>query len=254
MTPFQRREAILSMARTGESLRVDEIAERFEVSRETIRRDLSLLDSNGLLRRVHGGAQRPRAAEELPFRERMAEMAEEKQRIARAAAALFRSGDTLMIDTGSTTQAFAGALALSEKFTVITNSIGVALALDRGEGANKVYVIGGEYRRDAGAMLGSVAVDHIAQFRADHVVLTVGAVDATGGFMDFDVEEAMVARAMIGQAEQVTVLADHSKLGRMAMTRVSPLHEVSRLVTDQPPPDALALALKRHGVEIVIAT
>lgn len=102
-------------------------------------------------------------------------------------------------------------------------------------------------------MLGSVALDQIGRYRADHAVLTVGAIDVQGGFMDFDVEEAMVARAMIRQSEQVTVIADHSKFGRVAMAQVCPLDGVFRLVTDREPDPITAEALRAAGVEIQVA-
>ena len=105
VNPENRREVILELVRQNKELRVDEIAERFGVSRETIRRDLAQLDARQLLRRVHGGAERPRIGIEANFRQRLTENRDAKARIASAAAALFDENDTLMIDTGSTTEA-----------------------------------------------------------------------------------------------------------------------------------------------------
>ncbi len=250
MRPSDRRAAILDFARHTGELRVDEIAERFGVSRETIRRDLADLDARHLLKRVHGGAAKPGAAREAAFDQRESENAEAKRRIARAAAALFDDGDTLMLDAGSTTEAFAEQLASRRSVTVITNSTGVARRL--GGQAARLYLVGGEYRGGSGRTVGSVAIDQIARFRADHAVLTVGGVDAAGGFMDVDVEEAMVARAMIAQVRTVTVVADHSKFGRIAMFKVCDLQAVARLVTDREPPSPLADALRVGGVEVVV--
>ena len=98
-----------------------------------------------------------------------------------------------------------------------------------------------------------MAIDQIAQFRADHAVLTVGGIDVAGGFMDFDVEEAMVARAMIAQVQSVTVVADHSKFGQIAMFKVCDLSAVARLVTDQEPPSPLVEALRISGVEVIVS-
>src|ERR1700733_10693616 len=111
MIPEQRRGAILELARQQSELKVEDIASRFGVSRETVRRDLAQLDARGLLRRVHGGAQKPQTAAEAPFRERLIENADAKERIARTTARLFQDDDTLMIDTGSTTQGLACELA-----------------------------------------------------------------------------------------------------------------------------------------------
>lgn len=253
VVPERRRDAILELARDSNELKVDEIAERFGVSRETIRRDLAQLDARGLLRRVHGGALKPQTATEAPFRERLIDNAEAKQRIARTAARLFEDNDTLMIDTGSTTEAFASELAGAGQFTVITNSTEVAGRLHRGGSVSRVYLIGGEYRGETGEVLGSVVLDQISRYRADHAVLTVGAIDAADGFMDYDVEEAMVARAMIRQAQRVTVIADHSKFGRIAMAKVCDLASITRLVTDLPPPVPLQDAIRASGIELIVA-
>ena len=193
------------------------------MSRETIRRDLAQLDARQLLRRVHGGAEPPRAGIEAAFSQRLTENADAKARIGKAAAALFEDNDTLMIDTGSTTEAFAAALGARGRFSVVTNSAGVAWHLYNAGSASRIYLIGGEYRGETGETVGSVAIDQVARFRADHAVLTLGGLDAFGGCMDFDVEEAMVARAMIAQAQSVTVVADRSKLGRIAMYKVCDL-------------------------------
>lgn len=253
MGPEERRGAILDLIRLGQEVKVDEIAGRLAVSRETIRRDLALLDGQGLLRRVHGGAQRPKTAQEAPFRERIGENTGAKERIARAAAALFDAGDTLFIDTGSTTEFFAAVLGRAKAYTVITNSIGVAAKMHEGGGGSQTYLLGGQYRGDTGQMLGPITLEQIAKFRADHAVLTCGAIDTLGGIMDFDVEEAMMARAMIAQSERVTIIADSSKFGHMAMVKVCGFDRVDSLVTDRQPPDEIFSALAAQGVETIIA-
>jgi DeoR/GlpR family transcriptional regulator of sugar metabolism len=252
MIPEQRRGAILELARQNSELKVEDIASRFGVSRETVRRDLARLDAKGLLRRVHGGAQKPQTAAEAPFHKRLIENAGAKERIARTTAKLFQDDDTLMIDTGSTTQALAREFG-PMRLMIITNSVGVAQNLHGPGCLARVQLVGGEYRGETGEVLGSVALDQIRRYRADHAILTVGAIDAVGGFMDFDVEEAMVARAMIQQSARVTVVADHSKFGRFAMAQVCPLEEVARLVTDRSPDPAMTEALLRANVEVLIA-
>ncbi len=252
MVPEQRREAILDLGRRGGELRVDDLAGRFGVSRETVRRDLARLDASGLLRRIHGGALSAQTGAEAPFRTRTGENAEAKQRIARSAARLFEEGDTLMIDAGSTTEALAAELAGAGRFTVITNAAGVARRLHCGGSASRVYLIGGEYRGESGETVGSVALDQIARYRADHAVLTVGAIDPAHGFMDYDVEEAMIARAMIRQAQHVTFIADHSKFGRVAMAHVCDLSAVNRLVTERAPPAPTEEALRAAGIDLII--
>jgi DeoR/GlpR family transcriptional regulator of sugar metabolism len=251
MLPEQRRKEILGLANEQVELTVEEIARRFAVSRETARRDLVHLDSLGLLRRIHGGALKTQTATEATLSDRMAGNAEAKRRIARVAARFFDENDTLMIDAGSTTAFFAEELANVRRVTVITNSLTVATRLWSGSARHRIYLIGGEFNGERAETLGSVSLEQLRGFRADHAVLTVGAIDAVGGFMDYDLEEAMIARTMIEQSRSVTVIADHSKFDQVAMTQVCELSVVARLVTDQAPPSRLSEALRAADVDVI---
>jgi DeoR family glycerol-3-phosphate regulon repressor len=253
MDPDQRRAAILDLAQRAGELTVEELAHRFDISRETVRRDLAYLDSAGLLRRVHGGAQKPKLSSEAPFSQRLTENAAAKERIARAAAGLFQDGETVMIDAGTTTEFFAAALCVAARCTVVTNSIGVALKVQEGGSRSKVYLLGGECRADTKETVGSVTLEQVARFRADHAVLTIGAIDAELGLMDFDVEEAMVARAMISQARKLTIIADHSKFDRVGMAWVCDFGAVDRIVTDRLPSDPVRAAIAEHGTVLLVA-
>lgn len=253
MTPTQRRNAIVELSLTGASLAVDAVAARFAVSRETIRRDLARLDAEGMLRRVHGGAVVLRPSLEPPFQERQRLNMDAKRRIGLAAAALFQPGDSLMIDTGSTTEQFAHALGAKSEMTVITNSSRIAAAIAAGPGKNAVYVLGGAFHGETGQMLGSLCIEQLGRFNATHVVLGVGAISTDGLIMDYDMDEAQLARAMIARAESVTILADHSKFERKALITIAHAPLVHRLITDQPPPRRLAETLAAFQVEVVIA-
>ena len=134
----------------------------------------------------------------------------------------------------------------------MTNSAGVAWHLHNSGGSSRVYLIGGEYRGEMGETLGALAIDQVARFRADHAVLTVGGLDASG-CMDFDVEEAMMARAMIAQTQSVTVVADHSKLSRIAMYKVCDLSVDRAPRHGQMPEPTLMDALRGASVEVVLA-
>ena len=253
MVPAHRREAILTLAKEGSELSVEDMSRRFGVSRETVRRDLAILQARGLLRRVHGGALPAQTGHEAAFRERRISNAEPKARIGQAAAQLFVEHDTLMIDTGSTTEAFSTALALAPKLTVITNSHVVAGRLAGGPSQHRVYVIGGEYQAESQQTLGSACLEQIGRYHADHAVVSCGAIDPVGGLMNFDFEEAMVARAMIDQSQRVTIVADHSKFDRVAMVKVCDLEMVDRLVTDAAPTGRLLEAIAASGVELIVA-
>lgn len=257
MKPALRRDSIVRLLEDLGEVTVEELAVRFGASRETIRRDLTELDAGGRLRKFHGGARRHMASDagltESGFDARLVERTAEKTRIGRAAAGLFSDGAVMFIDTGSTTIAFARALADGPRgLTAITNSPQIARHLARAETRNHVYLVGGEVAAEGRETLGLLATSQIGQFAAEHVVLTVGAV-GPAGIMDYDLRETEMARAMIARAARVTVLADHSKLGRSAVFEVAPLSRIARLVTDRAPAPEMAAALARAGVEIVLA-
>lgn len=251
--PEQRRREIVAAVERRQRVSVEELAADLEVSRETIRRDLSLLSERGLLRKVHGGAMNVQTAAESAFAKRVRQNRAEKEAIARRAAQLFCAGDSLFIDAGSTTAAFASELSHQSNLTVLTNSVEVAARIWNGAGENAVYLLGGQYHGEVAETLGPIAIEHIGRLQADHAVLTIGAVDPANGFMDFNIEEATVAQAMIRQARSVTILADHSKLERTALVKVCDIGAVARLVSDRAPGASLQKALDEAGVEIILA-
>ncbi|AWN15444.1 DeoR/GlpR family DNA-binding transcription regulator [Salinisphaera sp. LB1] len=251
MNALDRRQRILEWLRLKRRVTVAWLAEQTGASLETIRRDLAGLASEGLVEKFHGGAAIPdNPAYENAFATRMYEQVDAKTAVAETAAALFAAGDSLFVDTGTTTLLFARALAGQRGLTVITNCVRIAQAL--GESENRVFLIGGEYEPDAQEAVGTFAQDQIARFNAAHVVITAGALDA-GGVMDFSLAEADVARAMIAQADTVTVLADASKLGRRALFKVIPLARIDRLVVDAEPDAELRDVLDEAGVALYIA-
>jgi DeoR family glycerol-3-phosphate regulon repressor len=251
MDPQERHSRIVDILTQAGRATVDELARDLQASRETVRRDLNLLSRKGRLRKFHGGAELRPVDVEGAFSERMSRNAGAKRAIARRAAALFRPGDALFIDTGTTTIFFAEELARVGKVSVITNSTAIASIMAADGARSRVYLLGGEFHADASETLGPLATDQIAAFRADHVVLTVGAIDVATGVMDYLLGEAQVARAMIARAKQVTVLADTSKLGRTALFEVCPLSRVHTLVVDSLPERGLVAALESAGTRLL---
>lgn len=250
MKPKQRQSRIIDViARDGEAT-VDALAVEFDVSAETIRRDLAQLALSGALQKVHGGARRLRLHAEGSFQERMGEDAAAKQVIAQKLASIVEPGDTIFMDTGTTTLFCAEALADMERLTVITNSIRVAQALARGTGRAKVFLLGGDYAADNAQTLGPIALDQINRFQADHAVLAVAAIDPTGGAADADFDEAQIARRMMANATNVIVVAQAAKLGRKAAHRICRLDEVDMLVSDTVPGGAVGLALQVAQVQV----
>lgn len=251
MRVTDRREAIVELLLEHQRLSVEDLAQRLDASQETIRRDLTALAEQNRLRKFHGGAMLPDSLGEGAFRLRMVENLEAKRAIARRAAALFASGDTLFVDTGSTTIAFAAELAPQSGLSVITNAVAIAQSMSRG-GANQVFLLGGEHRHEAGENVGPMVLRQIAQFRPAHAVLTVAGLGPEGP-SDVDAAEAEIARAMIAQAESVTLLADSSKFAKRGLFPLCDWPRVTRLVTDRAPAGALAAALSAAGTDVVLA-
>jgi DeoR family transcriptional regulator, glycerol-3-phosphate regulon repressor len=252
MKPEERRERIVAVVRDANRASVDELASMLDISRETVRRDLALLSEQGALRKVHGGAVHFQTAQEGLLRDREASAREEKLAIGREAAKLFDAGDSIFIDGGTTTSLFAAELGKVGSFAVITNSVIIASQLWNAPNRSDVYLLGGRYFGDNQEVVGPLTVEQIHDLHADHVVLTIGAMDNDGNCMDFNADEAFVARAMIARARTVTILADGSKLQRNALFQVCKADKIDRLVTDKPPAPHLVDALRGAGVEVIV--
>ncbi|MEN8143296.1 MAG: DeoR/GlpR family DNA-binding transcription regulator, partial [Thermodesulfobacteriota bacterium] len=184
------------------------------------------------------------------FRDRMGDNPAAKAAVAAEAVKLIKAGETLLIDTGSTTLYFAEKLTEVPNLTVVTNSAEIARIISLAKSKSKTFLLGGEFNADNRQTVGSMAISQIRSFRAHHAVLTVGGLDLRTGVMDFCIEEAQVARAMIEQAESVTVLVDSSKFGRIASFEVCSLNRVNHLVCDQQPPVKIKEALLKAGVTV----
>ncbi|MBA2557712.1 MAG: DeoR/GlpR transcriptional regulator [Chloroflexi bacterium] len=263
MKPCERHEQILSLLAMDEEGRLDvaELADALEMSRETIRRDLTKLSGQGLLKKVHGGAVRFQRAQEDAFTQRAQEDAftqrlsvnwAEKTAIGREAAGLLEHGDSLFIDAGSTTMLFAQQLDVSG-LTIITNCLAVAQEQWSSSRSNSVYLLGGTYSGEVGQTLGPMVLEQVQRFHADHAFLGIGGLSLDGVCTDFSLDEAHVARAAVEQARVVTVLIDSMKVGQTALVEVCRLDLVDRIVTDKPLPSPLSEHVARAGVEVRIA-
>lgn len=247
-----RQLALVQLVRAHGRLSVSALAERLEVSEETVRRDVRPLAAEGLLRKVHGAVTPPDPATEPPLQRRMLENVEAKQRIARLAAEQIEDGDSVMLDTGSTTIYVARELAARRGLKVVTNSSEAARVLAMAEGAS-VFLAGGEMRGDDGAVFGPQATAFVGQFFARWAILSIGAIDAEHGLMDYHAREAEFSQALIARADRVVVVADSSKFRRRAFARVCGLERIDMVITDAPPGAEAAARLAECGVEVLVA-
>lgn len=245
-----RHTAILDALAAAGSLTVADLADRLEVSAETIRRDLKALADAGSVVKTHGRAALASQQGEAPFDRRMRENAEAKQVIAGLVAGLVEDGDSVMLDTGTTTSLVARALLARRGLTIVTNSPDIARTLSI-VNDNTVYMAGGRLRADNGAAFGAAAVEFVRRFRVRHAIVSIGALDAVAGVTDYDFEEAEFGREVLACGDVRTIVTDSSKFGRRALVRVCGFEGFDRLVTEAPPPDEMARALVAAGVDLV---
>lgn len=245
-----RYDAIMNALQANGSCSVSELTARLGVSDETVRRDIKALAARGLVERVHGAVLLPDRSGEANFEKRMAQNAEEKRALAELAAHEIQDGDALMIDSGTTTAYVARALLRHRNLFVVTNGTEIARVLSRGKG-NRVHLAGGEVRADDNGVFGESTISFVRNFRARYAILSIGAIHPEGGFMDYHLQEAELARAMIRQSSQVMVVADHTKFRNQAPVSVCGLEGVGTLVCDQWPPDALSRPLVHHESRIL---
>ena len=247
----KRHTDIIGLLENRGTLAVSTLAEQFQVSLETIRRDVKPLVESGLLVRSHGAVGLAGQLGEAPFQKRMRENAEAKRAIARAVAATIRDGDAVMLDTGTTTSFLARELVRLRRLTIITNSSDIARTLATQNG-NRVYMAGGELRPDNGAAFGKSALEFITQFSVSHAVISAGAIDASG-IMDFDLDEAEFARMVLSRGERRIVVSDHTKFGRRGLIAVCPFGGFNMLATDRAPPPEIADGLAAAGTDLLLA-
>ncbi len=251
--PTRRQHQLVELLAGRGHLTVDELAEHFGVSDDTVRRDLQFLEQRKRVLRTHGGAVAAGflAHRETAFSHRCESQAAAKSRIGKAAAELISDGETLVVNSGSTTFAFATSLGIRRNLTIVTNNLAIPPVLMR-EAVQEIHIIGGLYRVNLASTIGSLARG-TGGISVDTAVLGVSGLNAQKGISTSVLGEASMFAEMIASAERTIVLADATKFGRNAFAHIAPLAAVNVLVTDAPPPDDLARALGEANVEIVVA-
>jgi DeoR family glycerol-3-phosphate regulon repressor/DeoR family fructose operon transcriptional repressor len=251
--PAKRRSDIARLAKQLGQITVTDMSARFEVSLDTIRRDLDILADQGLILRIHGGAMpsESMATADSPFEQRISARQDAKERIGRAAAKLIARGETLIVNGGSTAVAFAASLGDLSRLTIVTNNLGLPSAVPVNAVTN-LYLLGGEIRGGAHITLGPVGFVGTRQIAADAAVIGMGGI-TEDGCSTSHIEEATMIAAMIAAARRTIVIADSTKFGRIGFAVVTPLDKIDVLVTDTEPSGRLRDALDAAGVRLVIA-
>ncbi len=247
-----RQHDILGLARAQGRVSVDELAARFDVTPQTIRKDLNDLCDQRVLSRVHGGAIVASGVENVGYEARRFIAQDEKRAIGAAAAAIVPHGSSLFVNIGTTTEEVARALLDHQDLLVITNNINVATLLYRHPRID-VIIAGGPLRRADGGVIGGAAVDFVRQFKVDYAVIGASALDQDGTLLDYDYREVRVSQAIIENARQVILVADRLKFDRTAPVRLGHLADIDVFVTDALPSPEVAELCATHGVRVIEA-
>ncbi|MCX5478631.1 DeoR/GlpR family DNA-binding transcription regulator [Kaistia geumhonensis] len=250
--PLSRRTEMLRLVAEQGSVSVPELADLFRVSTDTVRRDLDSLASSGAVLRTHGGAVRAEGAGIVPVADRIVTQADAKTRIAAAAAQLIESGETLMVNGGSTTLAFALMLPADRSVGLITNSVSILDQIDTSAFTN-VYAIGGELFSVSRVMIGPVIFPHSDRIHVDTAVIGVRSIHPSRGISTATVAEAAMISEMMRAARRTIVVADETKFTQSAFAAIAPLSEIDILVTSATPPEPMAEALAEAEVQVIVA-
>jgi DeoR/GlpR family transcriptional regulator of sugar metabolism len=241
---------VSQLAEHGE-VTISDLATTLDVSEMTIRRDLELLELEGIARRVRRGAiSTVSRSHEPAFAIRATQATDEKRAIGRAAAELIEEGETAFVDVGTTTLELARNLAKRRRLTVVTSSIRVAAELGHSVEI-RVIVTGGTLRHGELSLVGPSAEDPFAELNCDVAFLGVAGVDALKGLTEYNLDDTRIKRAALSSARRCIVLADRSKLGQVALASVAPLSAVDALVTDAGPDHATVAAATDMGIQVI---
>jgi len=254
MYAAERQSLLAARLRRDGRLVVSDAAKELQVSDETIRRDLSALEREGVARRVHGGAVAARTLpEETDLAERTAAHRTQKTRIAAAALELLPSdADSVAFDAGSTVERLVAVLPSDRSITALTHAVPIAARLLRTPGVD-AYLIGGRLRGITGAAVGEAALQSYSQARVDVAFVGTNGISQAHGFSTHDPDEAAVKRALIACARRVIVLSDASKLGAEPIFSFAALNDVDVLVTDRGASAESLAPVRRAGVEVIRA-
>jgi DeoR/GlpR family transcriptional regulator of sugar metabolism len=250
MLAAERRQLIADRALAEKHVLVSELSRLFDVTEETIRRDLERLEKEGVLTRTYGGAIASRPTnEDLPFTTRNATNQEQKAAIARQALELIQDGDTLMVDPSSTSYELFKLLGAKRGLTVITNSVQALHEL--GGSGHQVISTGGSLRERSFSLVGPVAENTVRKYHVDKLLMSCKAISAEKGILDSNEPECELKRRMLQQANQVILLVDHSKFDKTAFVKAAELHELDVVVTDRRPADPWPTKLAEAGVDLI---
>lgn len=254
MLSDERRAALINQLRESGYVQAAQIAQKLQVSTATIRRDLAELEQEGFCTRTHGGAVRSSQGTtlELPYEVKKQKFVLEKEQIAREALKLVGDGDTLILDSGSTTYALARLLTEKQRLTVVTNDLQIATLLASNPAIHLVCT-GGIARPHVFTLLGADVVEFIQKLKVDKTFLGADAIHADGSIGNVNIEEVAIKQAMMKAASSVILLADSSKFSMTGFARVGTFSDVDVLITDAGCPEKMKAMIRDAHRELIIA-
>ncbi|MFC7679011.1 DeoR/GlpR family DNA-binding transcription regulator [Paenibacillus sp. GCM10028914] len=252
LTYEERRQTILAQLSTEGKVQVHALANIFNVSTETIRRDLDRLEKEGRLRKVYGGAVQTRSEWIEPtFLKRSEMYRSEKQAIGKLAASLVKEGETVILDNGTTTLEIMRHLKDRADVTVITNSVPIlACALEEFKG--RIIFAGGEVNINYQAATGAIAHQMLDQFKVNKAFISAGGISLSEGITEYNLDEALLSRKMMLRTEEAILVADHSKFGVTTFAQIAPIEQISMIITDSGCTEEWVEALNKLDVEVLL--
>lgn len=258
-SPNPRQQSLLDEVRTRGAVSVERLAQRLDVTLQTVRRDIQRLNEAGLLSRFHGGVSLPSSdpgargtAPAQAWQERQALSADAKARLAASVVGAIPDGATLMLGIGTTVEAVARALSVRKNITVITHSLPVARVLADNPECT-VRMPGGQLRRRDSALEGPEAADAMRHFKADIAILSVMGISAEGHLMDRDERELPVLQSLLGRVDEAWLVVDATKFTQSQPTVAGHLRDIQRVFTEGLPPAPLPARMQEWGVRLTIA-
>ncbi len=249
ITGNPRHDKLLKLVNDNGYVSVEELSEIFEVSTQTIRRDIKKLSEEKLLVRHHGGAGRSSSVVNLDYDVRQVSETEEKEAIAAAVADYISDNCTVFLTIGTTTEIIAKHLLKKKGLRVITNSLKVASILYAKPDFD-VMVTGGMAQSHNGGIVGPATMEFVKRFRVDYLITSIGSIDDDGTLLDYDFSEVSVVQSVMKTARNVLIAADSTKFSTTAAVELCTIEDISMLFTDQVPNKKVSNLLKVHDVVV----
>lgn len=231
---------------------IEELAQNFSVTPQTMRRDINQLADEGRVQRFHGGVGMPLSTENIIYDQRKLLFTDEKRRIAELAARHIPDGASLCINIGTTTEAVAFALLGHKNLRILTNNLNVA-RICAGNESFEVIIAGGTVRSHDLGVIGPETEQFIQEFRMDFGIIGISGIDGKGNLLDYDYREVSVARAIIAHSRRVFLVCDKSKFGRPAMVRVGHVNQLEAVFSDGPLPARWQSLIRDSGAHLYLA-